>query len=372
MKFFKYTVGLVLFFSFMSMAFAFTPRRIEPVDIRAEGMGSAYITDSESFFTLFSNPAGLTFSGRKKLQPTFLSSTGIFPFDMFQFISDTLITGTSVDDYYVDRTSRIRAAPLTFGSINRYFGWGVLNTFYANVQDSSGITKSVADFGGDLSLVLGSSIPFYLGNLGTLSFGFSARGIAQLEFGYGNFLESFSDKIPMEIKPTYTTLGVGFDIGLRYELSFLNLAVVFQDAYTALWTKEFSPTDIDGLWRISPFEKSYLAKKLVVGIGLDIPVERLTRAVSHFGIYADYGDVLLLSAGESVRNPLLDLSVGTELVLFDALALRLGMSEMYPSFGLGVYMHNFRLDFSVYSRELGFEPGDMPELNSGISMTIQY
>jgi len=279
MKKFKYIVTAVLFVSIFSEVFAFAPYRIEPLDVRTEGMGGAYLTDSESFYTLFSNPAGLAFVGKKTLYPTFVSINGVIP-ESEKWSTD----GSKYPSHKV-----VVFAPLTFGAIKNNFGWGVLNTLLL----AEGIVEGIA-LGTDLAVVFGYSLPIDLDFFGKLSIGISGRGIVQVKSDYlPLFVQLFASTYSIA---TSTTLGFGFDVGIQYEvLNVLNIALVLQDAYTAVWTKNFL-RDRDNatgetVSHETPFKYAQLEPKLSIGVGFDIPVEKITDTVSHLGIHIDYNNL---------------------------------------------------------------------------------
>lgn len=379
MKNSKYFIAIILFVTTLSAGFAFTPHRIEPVDIRAEGMGGPYYTDSESFYTLFTNPAGLAFTGDKTLWPTLISLGVGGP------LKELAKLGLDHDSDFQDKLPELigdsgfnfnaRTGPLTFGAIRNNFGWGVVQTAYAEGNVPS-LMKSDIRAGVDLGIVFGYAFPFDFGALGKLSVGVSGRGITQIEAVYTESLTSLIDKgFDLNSTPLNLTFGFGFDIGVQYEvLDLIHVALVWQDAYTATWT---SGLDISGGYNDhkSDYEYNKLESKLGIGVGIDIPLEKITKnVISHLGVYANYNNLwpLFNNKDEVYRNPWLELSIGTELVLFDVVALRFGMNEMYFSSGFGLYLGVFRMDFSIYGRELGSEPGYSPQLNAGMAMTIQY
>lgn len=393
MKKIKYTIAIVLFVSILSAGFAFTPHRIEPVDTRADGMGGVHFTDSESFYTLFSNPAGLAFAGKKTMVLPLISMGVGAPLeemvdivmkvykgnlsldDMTAFLEDPAVKNL-VNNMGSGLSLNLRlGGPLTFGAIRNNFGWGLVNTISVDAKVTNTMfTDIVAGF--DLGLVFGYAIPLDLGFLGKLSIGFSARGSAQAQVGIGGDIGTLVNSLDIATIPLNATFGFGFDMAAQYKfLNLIEVAVVWQDVYSPTWTKTFSNYEKAMAWEGSPFETSTIESKLGVGIGVDIPLELITfNIISHFGVYVDYDDLFFLFSEEKgiARNPVLGLSAGAELVLFDVFAFRVGIKEMYPSAGLGIYMGGFRLDFSVYGRERGSEPGEMPELNAGLAMSIQF
>jgi hypothetical protein len=71
------------------------------------------------------------------------------------------------------------------------------------------------------------------------------------------------------------------------------------------------------------------------------------------------------------RNPILDLGAGVELGFFNFLKLRFGMSEMLPMVGIGIEPAVFKLNFAVYGKELGSEPGRFSTMAADLSIAFR-
>ncbi len=418
-----------------SSLFAQSAQRLEPVDVRSTALGTSYYTDTETFYSLFNNPATIAFTGDMILWfPNLSVVTGGDVFktvELAALITDatsgTPPTGAgdlaTYTDLYNDLNDFIGedgfnasvkiGGPLTFGSINNNFGWGVFNTIDVsaklntngdlisfdlpeNLEDLndliSGGVPTVPGFENALSLpivttvdfntdiLVGYAVPFDFGILGNLSFGVSARGITQLSMVYKddfkNIYQSFDSFDALGI-PASATLGLGLDLGVQYEfLDMVSVALVWQDFYSPIWTNSF-----EGLSAIlekdaaSGFQYSVLNPQLGIGASVDlVPLETLTGGfISHAAAYANYADFLQFvrnaQSGELYQDPLLDLAVGAEVVLMDMVALRLGMNQLFISGGVGVYLGDLRLDASFHNEELGYAGTDWKQFNFGLSVT---
>ncbi len=436
MKHLKYSLMVVLVLVLAFSLSAQSAQRLEPVDVRSTALGTSYYTDTETFYSLFNNPAAIAFTGDMVLWfPNLSVVTGGDVFKSVELAnmiteatSGTPPTGTpeELQEYtalYNDINNLIGddgfnasvkiGGPLTFGSINNNFGWGVFNTIDVsaklntngdlvsfdlpeNLEDlndliSGGVPTlpnfdtaaslpivTTVDFNTDI--MVGYAVPFDFGILGDLSFGVSARGITQLSMVYKDDLstiyQTFDSFDALGI-PASATLGLGLDLGVQYEfLDMVSVAIVWQDFYSPIWTNSF-----EGLSAIlekdaaSGFQYSVLNPQLGIGASVDlVPLEIITGGlISHAAAYANYADFLQFvrnaQSGELYQDPLLDLAVGAEVVLMDMVALRLGMNQLFISGGVGLYLGNLRLDASFHNEELGYAGTDWKQFNFGLSVT---
>ncbi|MGI5173859.1 hypothetical protein H0R92_09705 [Treponema sp. OMZ 840] len=389
-KFAKFSIYLYVCLCAVVSAFAYTPHRIEAVDTRSEAFGGPYFTDSSSVYALFTNPSALAFAENKTLWPP-LAAVGMGgPLDkMFKLGMDILTKKVDTNDPAAlsvplldmigdsgfNLNMRI-GGPLTFGAIRNNFGWGFVNTLYAHGNVYS-LMKSDIRAGGDLGFVAGYGFPLDLGVAGVLSVGVSGRSMVQLQANYvKGVAELFAGTgNPLSSVPVYLSFGFGFDMGVQYKIfDMLSIALVWQDAYAPLWIKKFETVEQFAAFRGSPFKYAQAESKLGAGVELDFPVAEATKnIVSKLTVYADYNNLWpILQKKTFYRNPILELSFGAEAVLFKVLAVRAGVNDMYPAAGLGLNLGKFKIDASVFGKELGFEPGYNPQLNAGFSMSIKY
>ena len=107
--------------------------------------------------------------------------------------------------------------------------------------------------------------------------------------------------------------------------------------------------------------------------GEEPPPFFLSRPKIHFGIsvkpveqsavtwvlMCDMRDLLSMAGvwGEPVRNPLLHLSAGTEVILSGSVSLRAGVKDLLPCAGIGYAFGRFSVDGAFYGKEYGLEPG---------------
>ncbi len=305
--------------------------------------------------------------------------------------------------------------PLTFGAIKNNFGWGFANTIEigakmnvdgtlisfdvpdvfetvdleqlsksGSVVDTSTLDNAitiplVATLDINTDFVLGYALPLDFGPFGVLSIGLSARGISQFSFLLQDDIKSLytneNSLDPFKI-PLAMSFGMGLDMGLQYKIfDMIHVALVWQDFFSPIWSKTMPVGQ--AMTSSTAFNYSTLDSQLGLGASIDIPLEDYTfNVISHSAVYANYKDFLQLARNAQsndlyYRDPLLDLAVGTELVLFDVLALRFGMNQLYPAGGIGLYIGTFRLDVSAHNEELGYKDEKWRQLNLGLSITFQ-
>lgn len=383
----KKIISVFLFLCALSVLFGYTPYRIEPVETRAEAFGGPYLTDTTSVYSFFSNPAALGFMEKKTLWPP-VTAIGLGgPFDKLIKTGKTLTDGKASPDNssaLKDSVGEILGksglslglrigGPLTFGAVRKHFGWGFVNTFAVDGNIFS-VSRSDLRGGGGLAFVAGYGYPVNLGKAGVLSIGISGRVMTRIETAYNEGIIELAVDSGWERLPAYLSLGFGLDMGVQYKIfDILSISAVCQDLYTPVWIKTY-PKITEFGQNGSKFEYKQIDPRLGFGVKVDIPISKVTAGViSEWAFYTDYNNIWQFFRKESLyRNPVLELSCGTELVLFKVLALRVGMNEMYPAMGLGLNLGKFKMDFSVFGRELGFEPGYNPQLNTGFSMLIKY
>ncbi len=411
--------------------------RLTPVDVRSIGMGASYYTDTETFYSLFANPASISLTGDKVLWPPIVSieaggdifniaeltntitdgSSGAKPADptdqasSFMSLYDTVENFIGEDGF--SASARI-GGPLTFGSIKNNFGWGFFNTIGTSAKlnlngdlISFNIPENFDDFdsliNGDITnipgldndltipiavtadintdLIFGYAYPLDFGIFGTLSIGLSARALSQFSVAYQNDIQQLYESdtdFQLTAIPASVSVGFGLDMGIQYKvLDMIHVALVWQDFYSPVWTNTYEGLfNFDGTTGSSGFKYGLLDPQLGMGASVDIPLEKITANVlSHTAVYANYKDFLQFvdkaQSGELYRDPLLDLAIGAEVVFVDVLALRVGMNQLFPSGGVGLYLGKFKIDFSVHNEELGYIGEDWKQLTFGLSLTIQ-
>ncbi|MGL4985611.1 MAG: hypothetical protein ACRC5H_00545 [Treponemataceae bacterium] len=343
------------------------------LNIRQAAMGGSYVTNTSSFDSFFSNPAAipllknqtyysrLSLNAGGPLNELFKLSPKNFenPEALVQTVSQLLEKYNTIN-FDVNLTG-----PFVFGNIFNGFGWSISNnTYLTSAIPSLNVTDIRA--GEEVSLQIGYGIPLIKTNHHLWSIGVSAKMILQSEFFYTESISNLQNSINnLTDTPFYMNVGYGFDIGTFYQFAdFFSLSIVFYDVY--------SPVHINRLEKYKGVSSRYVTPTdMTIGVGFKLPQKLLGKIVSSWMIMADYKN-MIYAFDDFQRNPLLNLSIGTELQLFKMLALRVGVSDLYLNTGLGLTFGAFNLDFAIYSKELGLEPGSNPQLNMGLSISFVY
>lgn len=306
-------------------------------DIRALGMGGAYVAAGKNGNAFLYNPALLTQVGTDVSLPI---SIGIDQntIDVFDFVSDNQdklenfdeLTTEEQAELYRDMTRiddedvRVRISPL-FNIVTKNFGLAAYGTVNAGAAISKGIyePRVRADGLGDVVVVLG------LANQVSprLAVGVNAKIVNRRSAGFrvgaskvGDTFDSILDSLEQ------SDTGFALDVGGLIRLSNrARVGVVAQDLIGKVGDEEFP-------------------LNLKAGIAWD-PVRRITLTADVTDLFNQDGVSLFnrVFMGGEVRVPVLQ--------------LRGGFYQGYPSFGAGINLFIVKLDYAFYRQEFGRLPG---------------
>ena len=367
-------------------AFAdYTPVKPEVVSSRLNAMGGANpALIGRGIDTLSTNPAAFAFE-KRVMRFVGIEAELSGPFSDALNIINTASSGSSDDatSAVLETVSENGGiyfganltGPISVAYVAKNFGVGVFNRTYV-----SGDVASISS--GDISL--GEEI------LATGGFGAKVLEIKQHELALGiqgklyfqaaasqsgtvaSLVQTLMD-FSLDTLPVNSAIGAGFDVGLLYRFAeSLSVGVVCKDAFTAVFYGEH-----ESIYGFLDFERidsgsAILDQDLQVGISWQPHIPRGWRTITAFTLAAGMSDLLNV-ADVTARNPVLNVTVGTEVVFFDILALRLGLYETYPAVGLGINIKNiFQLDLAFYGRELGYEPGERPVYNLALGLGFGF
>jgi hypothetical protein len=381
----KFITTLFLLVCIVSITMAYTPSTVTTIDARSNGMGGIHASDTSTFYTLYGNPAGLAFAGKKTLLPDSAFNLGGPLTELVDLVKGLASsTSTTESNEMTDQLLGLIGenglnlnlkfgSPLNFGHINHGFGWGVIQNLEVKGTVPS-LTKSNIGFGGDLAVVMGYAYPLTL-PVGQLSFGATGKFLGSIEMVYTGAITDL-ENFDTNTMPTFASYGFGFDLGVQYRLSDLLVgSLVWKDVFTTMFTSEYLGVDaLSAQNKTGESFKTILNSKLAVGIGCTLPVQKFTLGIlSDLNMYLDYNDFMPLFRNDPFgRNPVLEIAFGAEVSVLKVFAVRVGMNECYPSAGLGLKLGKLKIDAAVYGRELGLEPGANPQLNATLGIGMKY
>lgn len=362
-------------FSAFTFSKEFKPSLHTQPSVRQQGFGGFYTTDVSRFEGIYSNPAMLGLKKKHSLFPAIdVRAAGLFmkAGDIAKAISneDTEKLGQIIKENKGIQLGFAAEPLLSFGHVADWgLGWAFNTQMFVNTSVPS---VALSDIKGGVESVFRIGYGFSILNFDMirLSVGATAKGFAQLATAYNGSVLDLIDTIASDFTqlPAYFSAGFSLDVGVMCTLfNSLSFSAVWYDAFSRAFVAESTFGDFN---LHTDYSKA-LDSKLALGVAFQIPVGWSKGVISSFKVMCDYRNLFSLFHTLG-RNPILELSCGTEFVLGNILSLRFGMSEMYPAAGLGLGFGTFKLDFAVYGKELGLEPGSSPCLNASLFIGFTY
>lgn len=381
----KYSILAILLvimsFALIAQEFTYELAMPEIRHARIDALGGKHISDTSWYYSFLTNPGNIGLMGKKSLYPGLTFGLG----GPIKYTQDIIAIAKDIEnDDSISSLAKILSenkgldldvvlsGPIQFGSVKNNFGWGFFNQTYV-IANAPSISYLEGLVGNESLLRFGYALPIPLG-IGKLSVGGAVDLVNRVE---GKLLSSVTNLMsgdnPEEmIIPLYSSFGFGLDVGATLSLlDFITVGLVWDDAVSGYFTSK-SPNLASG--ELEP-DASYQAFnfdwKFNLGASVSVPsVNVFTLGViSSLDVMLDLHDVIGMMVNDpKKRNPILDMTLGAEAVLFKTISLRLGLHEMYPSAGIGARFGAFNLDAAIFGRELGLEPGTRPQLNLAISL----
>jgi hypothetical protein len=344
---------------------------------RAAALGGNHVALSDDFYAIFSNPAA--FVGIKEEFSAAELSLSVYG-PMFEVLDQIISHSDSWEGLELDKIFGKRGfaagielgGPLSLGWIGRGMGLGLFNRIKTDFIVSGTTIQPIVY--GDLLLVGGYSFRLINVKSNVLDAGFLGkgfyRGTLNMETPLLGIMDMFNDVT--ETKPFQTALGLGFDLGLKYTFrENLTAALVFFDAYSpAFLTKYPSWKDFQEKTG-STSDYATVKPRLDLGVKYRIRSQFLDRYFSNFIVLVDYQDFIDLFS-LIPRNPILQMGLGVELTLLDALSLRIGIAEGLPSAGFGIDLSFMQFDFAIHGKELGLDPGIQSTYAVDVGILFRY
>ena len=375
-KIFSLLILLSVTTAFLS-AKDFKPELHTGPSVRQQGFGGFYSTDVNNFYGIYANPAMLGLGNPHSLFPSLdLHLAGPLE-DIPRIVKSASSEDSQTISDIIKKNDGLRMAMelqpfLSFGHITSFgFGWGLATQPFMKME-VPGITTSDVNVGFETVFTGGYGFSPLNTDNHRLSLGITAKGFFQvaavMNDGILNVVKTLSDGGLKDV-PSYATLGFSFDAGIYYSLcNMLDFALVCHDPWSMCFISE---NTFGEMFKFKFNKRTKLDPKLSAGVCYHVYTDWTRGKITSFDVMAEYKDFLVFFDKLS-RNPILELSLGTEIVFVNIVSLRFGLSEMYPSAGVGFKFGNFNIDFAIYGRELGLEPGSCPCLNSSIFIGFTF
>ena len=377
---FRFLRNLFVIFFIVITAFPVPAQNpvIEPFILpsaRFSALGGRHTAMADDFYSIFLNPSAF-YGIREEF------SAGEFTISSYGPVMELLEPVFSGGDFNLARLAGPGGfaigfdigGPLSFGWVGRGLGIGVFSRIKVTASASSVRVRPLAF--GDLVISGGYALRLLDRTGHSLDAGFSGKGFFRglIDFPESNIVEV--DELlenPMD-QPFISYLGVGLDLGLRYILNNnLTVALVMYDVYSPVFIAPYETT-ADFFNRESstgPSSFSTVQRRLDLGVSYRVRSVLMDRYITRFMVMADYRDILDLFS-EIPRNPILNLGLGLEVTILNALAFRAGINDALPALGFGLDLSFAKFEFAIYGRELGIDPGIQPVLAMDLSVSFRY
>ncbi|MDR1617505.1 MAG: hypothetical protein LBS06_00475 [Treponema sp.] len=344
---------------------------------RASAMGGRHAALADDLYSIFSNPAG--FIGVKEefsAAELTLSSYGPI-FEILDLVQENFDSLDDLDISGIVGRGGFAAGfdvggPIAIGWVGRGLGLGVFSHFSTNAVVSGATIRPVTS--SDILMAGGYSFRVLNKGNSVLDLGFLGKGFFRIStesdapiIDVGGL---FDDPLNVPLK---TALGMGVDLGIKYTYAeTFSAALVCFDPYSpAMVTSYHSASGFFDGDNSSDTDYAVVKPRLDIGFKYRIHSTFLDKYISDFVVLADYHDFLDLAA-LIPRNPLLNVGLGIELKVLEALSFRVGIYDALPSAGFGLDLKLMQLDCSIYGKELGLDPGIHPVYGLDLGLLFRY
>ena len=343
------------------------PRVVMP-SAASNGFGGHHVAYTDNVYSLLVNPAAMVRVQQRSLltvapslfNPGRMVSIGRPIIDVVNLArkdsSDTsaildaagdILKNLSDKDGRIGLGAELREFPLSFSSVNNGFGIGLWNRFFFNVNVLE-LNYEVDAFA-DVMLPFGFAFKILdMGNH-AIDAGFTIKPFARVMIHERDSItnvidnsDEFLDNINVPL-----IMGATFDVGVLYRLKGLRLGFTFND----IFSRAVVVNNLVG----KNTNSYYFPFTMNAGLAFDVKLAFFGLALA-----ADWRDIgnIFQPDDYSARNAILDLGVGLQVSLFDFVYARIGMSEMLPAAGVGLYLGALKIDLAYYGKEFGLQPGD--------------
>lgn len=362
---------------------------------RTSALGGAHVGLTDDLSVLFGNPAGFrTADPQFSLAGLTVGLSGPI-FD----IASVAVEGSAGGDVTqlllsanVQKLLRNLYAglqvpgPIGFAYVGNGLGFGLFNQTGLSFSTVGTVPTLTASADEELLAVGGYAfrIPLPADWPWTLDVGASLKAFVRAQVGLSSSLLELAglfSSVSLDLLTQQrldVTMGLGLDAGVLFRWKdWFSLGLVGRNLY--------SPTQTTGYATLQSFLDSAAASgtaspgtvpiDLSAGVMFSPSLGELERVVGGLKLMVDYSDILDFVPGighpETASNPILHVGLGAEAVLLDVLAVRGGFHQGLFSAGLGLDLSFFRLDVSMFGREMSLEPGLHPVYNLQVSLDFR-
>ena len=342
---------------------------------RFSALGGGHTAVADDFYAIFLNPAAFADVKSEFSAAEITLSTYGPVFEIIDLLRNNSGSVADVDLTGIAGPGGLAAGfdlggPLSLGWVGKGLGLGIFNRIKTTAAISGAylrpyVAAEILFTGGYAFRIIGTDNH-------KLDAGFLGKGFFRGALDMKTTLFSVSSFDPMD-SPFGTNLGFGLDLGIRYGFrENFNLAVVCYDVYSpVLVTPYDSFSDFGDSGSSGSSSYATVKRRLDAGISYRIRSVFLDRYISSLKIMADYHDFLDIFS-LIPRNPVLNIGIGVEVALLNALSFRFGVSDALPAFGIGLDLSFMILDLAIFGRELGLDPGKQPVYAMSIGMLFRY
>jgi hypothetical protein len=351
----------------------------DPVEIgsaRTSGMGGRHVASVDDFSTFLNNPAGLQ---DIEEEVSFSELTLHLKGPVFT-LADIFLTGdtTALSDMLSNGlySGMNLLGPLSFGYVGDGLGFGVYNNSDVIVKSHTTLTSQVI---AQEELILTGGYAFPL--LGEDSVHQLDMGIL-LKGGFRGRLDGAMtateiislDYTALMSEPFDFTSFIGIDLGLMYSTGGFAVGLVARDAFTPTHTNTYANINdfLSGATPTSANQLDLVPFNLDLGLRYSFDFRDRNLVISKLDTYLDYMDLLDFWLHPRLAvNPVLHVQVGAEATLLEILDVRAGLREGLPAAGIGLDLHHFTLNASMFGTERSSEPGLSPVYNLQIGLEFR-
>ena len=352
-------------------------KKVEPLimpSARFNALGGGHTPLADDFYSIFLNPAA--FAGVKdEFSAAEITLNTYGP--VFELLDLFRNSSGSIED--LDLSGLMGpggfsagfdlGGPLSLGWVGRGLGLGIFNKITTTASISGATLRPVVSV--ELLFVGGYGFKIFEHKGAVLEGGFLAKGFYRGALNMKTTIFSIDSLDPAD-SPLSTHLGFGLDLGLKLTiLDMISLAVVCYDVYSPVLVTYYDKLSDFTDSSSSGSDYAIVKRRLNFGISYRIRSDFLDRYISRLTIATSYHDFLNVFS-MLPRNLILNLGVGVEVALLKALTFRIGMTDALPAFGFGLDLNFMTLDFAIFGKELGLDPGKHPVYAMSVGMLFRY